>query len=350
MVWQPFSKPSSAENESHRANQSTQPKKLRRIKSVMTQSALFQLNQISVIDVTGQDANKIVHNLTTQAIQDLDDLESVESFITDVKGKMVGHVIVMKNGENLRLVGPSGQSSAIAAHIDRYIIREDADVSVVDDNFSALIAGKTLGARIDEQTRLPAAETTNESRMKPCSVSTTMAGQPVWITPIPWLGLGSKLILIKHSESSDITNELVGVHNCVLRSEEDFHRERTRIGFPWFGIDLNSSNLPQEADRDSETISFTKGCYLGQETIARLDAMGQVQKKLVRWKLEGDMPSIGSTVDFNDKVVGRLTSVAEFEDGIFAIGPARRSHFEPGSVGDVTDDADQSGKTTATVL
>ncbi len=114
---------------------------------------------------------------------------------------------------------------------------------------------------------------------------------------------------------------------------------------------MNDTNLPQEADRDEQSISFTKGCYLGQETVARLDALGQVQRKLVRWQLaiEGskddaagdfaiETPQVGLTLEVDGKPVARITSVstaAKDESGntvYQAIGFARRSHFASGSV------------------
>ena len=98
------------------------------------------------------------------------------------------------------------------------------------------------------------------------------------------------------------------------------------------GVDLDESNLPQEADRDALAISFTKGCYLGQETVARLDALGQVQKKLVGWSITGAVPAAGDTVQCDEKTVGRLTSVADHGDGTAsALGMARRSHFDVGA-------------------
>ncbi|MEK0425721.1 MAG: hypothetical protein RJB11_1812, partial [Planctomycetota bacterium] len=56
--------------------------------------------------------------------------------------------------------------------------------------------------------------------------------------------------------------------------------ERISNFWPWYGVDITEKNLPQEIGIDSRTISFKKGCYLGQETVARLDALGQVQKQM----------------------------------------------------------------------
>ena len=78
----------------------------------------------------------------------------------------------------------------------------------------------------------------------------------------------------------------------------------------WSGTEADDSNLPQELQRDEKAISFNKGCYLGQETVARLDALGRVNQLLVRVQLGADSASAGDELKAEEKVVGRVTSVA----------------------------------------
>ncbi len=74
--------------------------------------------------------------------------------------------------------------------------------------------------------------------------------------------------------------------------------------------------MPQELDRDTKAISFTKGCYLGQETVARLDALGEVQRKLCLVELDGWGVQAARKLVDQDKEVGSLTSIApELVDG-----------------------------------
>src|SRR5437764_9919773 len=69
---------------------------------------------------------------------------------------------------------------------------------------------------------------------------------------------------------------------------------RLEAGFPLFGLDITDDNLPQEVARDAKAISFTKGCYLGQETVARIDALGHVNRLLVRLRVDGErLPAKG---------------------------------------------------------
>ena len=92
-----------------------------------------------------------------------------------------------------------------------------------------------------------------------------------------------------------------------------FHTLRIETGFPWFGVDVTDENLPQEVGRTENAVSFTKGCYLGQEPIARLDAMGHVNRELCVLRFESDvLPESGAAIHAvdDDREVGKITSAA----------------------------------------
>ncbi len=301
----------------------------------MNNSLIYRLDHLSVVEVSGADASTILHNLTTNEVRALGDGEGRETFITNVRGKTLGHVCLFKHQDGLRLVGPAGQSEAICSHIDRYTIREDATAEIQDSEFVGFVITPELAVAcgLDGDAKIA---------LKSFACGTEING--VILHEVRWLGQNSVLFCVpvaKAEQALEILSSLVpsgsevqgvGLMKQQVGSEAAFHEARLVAGFPWYGIDLDESNLPQEADRDSETISFTKGCYLGQETVARLDAMGQVQKKLVRWKITGGVPLAGSSLSADDKKVARLTSVASTEQyGVLAIGFARRSHFEPGA-------------------
>jgi folate-binding protein YgfZ len=93
--------------------------------------------------------------------------------------------------------------------------------------------------------------------------------------------------------------------------EDPFHTARIEAGTPLFGIDFDDQNLPQEIGRDREAISFTKGCYLGQETVARIDALGHVNQQIVGIRFHGsDVPGVGTQLLRGGAVVGKVTSPA----------------------------------------
>jgi folate-binding protein YgfZ len=109
---------------------------------------------------------------------------------------------------------------------------------------------------------------------------------------------------------------------------------RLEASYPLFGLDITEENLPQEADRNKRAISFTKGCYLGQETVARIDALGHVNRLLVRLKLDSDrLPANGDSVLTGEQPVGHVTSAAwsPHFNAPLAFAYVRRNYAKPGT-------------------
>ncbi|MEM8669742.1 MAG: aminomethyltransferase [Planctomycetota bacterium] len=309
----------------------------------MTTQHFYRIDRLSVVDVGGQDADTILNNLTTNDMKSLEAGQGRETFVTEVRGRSLSHAFVYRQEGGLRLISPEGPSEAIAAHVDRYTIREDATPSILDNQWVGFVVPPgEIWEPIAEALGAPKSKDPSEPLV---SFEWEWNGHSGTAYENRWLGEGTLLLLLDRSKA-DIASEQEGAR---LGDEADFHSARTMAGFPWFGIDLNEKNLPQEADRDSLAISFTKGCYLGQETVARLDALGKVQKKLVQWKVVDTVPTAGTPLKMGEKVVGRLTSVAAEGDGCISIGMARRTHFDPGSTAEGSDETTET-TFTATVL
>jgi folate-binding protein YgfZ len=92
-------------------------------------------------------------------------------------------------------------------------------------------------------------------------------------------------------------------------SEEDVERDRIERGRPRYGIDLDDTVIPQEAGLNERAVSFTKGCYVGQETVARLFYRGKPNRSLRGLRLSAAVDA-GAMLRLGDKPVGQITSVA----------------------------------------
>ncbi|MFG0289984.1 MAG: YgfZ/GcvT domain-containing protein [Rhodopirellula sp. JB044] len=334
---------------------------------------ILRMPSLTVLDLLGKDATAILHNLTTNEIKTLEpDGPGVESFITNVKGKCVGHVLVYRTVNGFRLIGAGGQAEAIAMQMDKYTIREDAVPHIRDTETSGWLVVSDAIAGLFEKSDVDSASSLcrAELPMPPKSTEPDPAdASPPSLTAycVPWAGLadtGSSeistanpagrgaLILSESSASLSTTDVAHAVQDALQKprdvlevindaeAESRFHQLRIAAGYPWHGVDFGDTHLPQEVRPEEETISFTKGCYLGQETIARLDALGQVQKKLVKWSLEGldgRIPEVDTKLFAGgEKPVGRLTSISAASSNsgsrsLFALGFARRSHFDVGA-------------------
>jgi folate-binding protein YgfZ len=115
---------------------------------------------------------------------------------------------------------------------------------------------------------------------------------------------------------------------------------RVEHGRPRYGIDLDDSVIPQEADLNHRAVSFTKGCYVGQETVARLYYRGKPNRRLLGIRLSAPVET-GAEITLGDRVVGRLGSVADSPVlGSIALALVRRE-ASPGS--EVTVGPDETG-------
>jgi folate-binding protein YgfZ len=256
----------------------------------------------SSVSIRGKDRQAFLHNFCTNDVKRLVPGTSCEAFVTNVKGKIVGHGIIGCADDELKFVGAPGQAATIIGHLDRYIIREDVQLTDSTETRSyVLIVGS------------------DEAREGAFSSSalTDREGQIACV----------ESIILPESVHDLIERGFVSVQ------EPAFTAARIESAFPLFGVDFDENNLPQEVGRDQEAISFTKGCYLGQETVARIDAIGHVNQRLVnvRW-LGEEMPPAGSELSRVGAAVGRITSICFSPqlNGMLALAMVRR---EANSVG-----------------
>ncbi len=135
-----------------------------------------------------------------------------------------------------------------------------------------------------------------------------------------------------------------GVARC---SREAYEALRIEVGIPRQGFELDEKTIPQEAFLDGDAVSFTKGCFLGQELVARIDTRGHVNKYLRRLtNIEEGRPPRGAEIASGDKVVGTVTStVTDPEMPACALGYVRHEIDPPAEV----DLRWEGGATRATV-
>jgi folate-binding protein YgfZ len=112
-----------------------------------------------------------------------------------------------------------------------------------------------------------------------------------------------------------------------------FEAWRIEQAIPVQPADVDDATIPQEAFLERDAVSFTKGCFIGQELVCRIDSRGHVNRFLRRISsIEGDWPPVGAEVVVDGKVVGALTSVAPAELPTGALGYVRREVEPPTAV------------------
>ena len=263
-------------------------------------SSLIQLDEPLVVEVQGGDAAQVVHNLTTNDIRRLAVGQAVETFVTDVRGWVVAHGMVFRLAEDRWwLIGQHPDSARVCGHIERYIIREKAQVLDHSPHAWLAVADQPLAAPTDDvsmaaEIAMPALGASARWRIAvaaaPGAIPQALATSPVWET------------------------------------------QRITTFWPRMGRDIWDKCIPQELDRTAQAISFTKGCYLGQETIARLDALGQLQKKLCLLQVQtAEIAEQSPVMSPQQQVVGHVTSAVGRGDYGLALAVIRRGFFQIGA-------------------
>lgn len=250
---------------------------------------VVELRDWSSIVVAGADRQKFLNSFCTNDVSRLAVGNSCEAFFLNVKGKIVGHGIVSCRENEFVIVGVPGQAAKLIEHLDRYVIRED--VQLVDASSARryiLLAGGSAANSfsandegLSQAIRIPCRLVGSEFE---CLFEFTL-GEFVHILPY-LLARGG------------------------VEAGGAFYSARLEAGVPLFIVDFDESNLPQEVGRDREAISFTKGCYLGQETVARIDAIGHVNQRIAGVRFFGDNLDPGMELFLSGKDVGHITSFA----------------------------------------
>jgi folate-binding protein YgfZ len=286
------------------------------------------LSDRSQVEILGKDRAQLLHGLCTNDIKRLKPGEGCEAFLTSVQGKTIGYVYVFCGPDSLILDSVPGATASLIASLDRYVIRED--VRFLDralDRQEFLVSGPRAADTLQQVLAV-------EPPSRPLHhASWPWRGGTIAVRRVPFTGGNSFFVVVDRARGAELAAELSarGSVHCAANAVEI---ARIEAGSPLFGQDVSEDNLPQEVDRTPVAISFTKGCYLGQETVARLDALGHVNRTLCGVRFAGpDVPPVGAEIRIDDKVVARITSACWSPrlDAPLALAYVRRGHNQVGA-------------------
>ncbi|HEV2969791.1 MAG TPA: glycine cleavage T C-terminal barrel domain-containing protein [Pirellulales bacterium] len=271
--------------------------------SALTSGAgLVDVSGRTQIELTGDDLATFLHSFTTNDIRGLRPGKGCEAFALDARGHVLGHLLVFCTPHSLVVDTVPEQGEKLIRHLERYLIREQVEIHDRTDEWGELL----LAGSEAEQLLHDAAVTVPAGRLE--HEQAQLAWQTVWIRRVDMAGPRSFLIAGERGAIDALVIALAaeGATPCTLQT---FETVRIEASFPWYGRDITDKNLAQEVNRDRLAISLTKGCYLGQETVARIDALGHVNKTLQSVRFSGGtVPPAGSELRCGQSQSGEVTS------------------------------------------
>lgn len=288
---------------------------------------LFPLLDRTQLELAGADRARFLHGFCTNDVKGLVPGRGCEAFVCNIQGKVLAHIAVFCTETSLWIDAPPGLEDSLFAHLDRYLINEDVQIQRRTETHADLYLHGTDAERI-------AAEQLRDQPLL-SHVTVSVGEAPLHVRVVDWLGTRDCLISLPRTAMNDVVHRLVAA-GASMGDAETWNALRIEAGFPLYGVDITNDNLAQEVNRTDRCISFTKGCYLGQEPIARIDALGHVNRELHRMQFEGIEAPPGGTPLLDPEStaqVGVITSAARSihdPTKVVALGYVRAKFFAPG--------------------
>lgn len=269
-----------------------------------TEAGLVDLGCRTQIRLIGKDARKFLHNFCTNEIRQLPIGRGCEAFITSIQSKVIAYIHAYALAEEIWISGSANNRESMLNHLRRYVLMDDVQIEDQTELFrEILVIGPDAPARLEELGIILSGPPDSVRVLSPW-------GFEFHVRETTFSKFPGATLLIPIDRRVEVWEKLSGIEPI---GSSVFHALRIESCVPWGGLDIRDDLLAQEVARTERCISYTKGCYLGQEPIARIDSMGHVNREMRGIRLDQvPVPPPGSPVTLADpsQIVGEITSSA----------------------------------------
>ena len=280
------------------------------------------------IVLTGADRATFLHALLTNDIAGLTAGKGAYAAYLTPQGRMIADMQVIETGARMLMAVERGVAAPLAERLDRLIFSEDVQVKDVSAGVHAIgVHGPSAAATITRATGV---------RLDHLSADyDNVTSDSLTIVRDDKLGVPGFEIYVPAADAGGLRTRLHDA-GAVSAGSETYATLRIEAGRPEFGIDMGTDTIPLEAGIETRAISFTKGCYVGQEVIVRVlhRGHGRVARRLVSIVLPGGrVPARGDGIFAGDRRVGEITSAADSPKygAPLALGYVQRDQAAPGT-------------------
>jgi len=265
---------------------------------------------LELLEVGGPDRERLLHGLVTGEIRRLASGSVAQGFFTTGQGRILADYRLLAHDEKVWLLVPAGAAAALLLHLEKYRLASRVELRAA--------AGLPIFSG-------------GGSRPVAAGDELFTAADPVALTPRFLLLPRDPALAGDPARTMDgDALERLGLHRV---GAEVLELARIEDGELRFGVDFGAENFPQETGRAS-AVSYNKGCFLGQEVVARIHYRGGVQKKPCGLRFEGGkLAPAGAELTLEGRAVGRATSVADSPElGAIGLGILHQRGAEPGTM------------------
>jgi folate-binding protein YgfZ len=295
--------------------------------------AIVDMNWQAIITLTGRDRVKYLHNISSNDIKSLAEGRGTLALLLNPQGHILAELEVYALPEKLLVLSHVSHRERTVATLKKYVIGSQVQIEDLTEQLGSIGIEGPLAAEVLQRA---------------CGVEIDgLADFSIREAAID----GVACYVVRRSHFSETGAEIIAPRAHLLALWQRllaearvaggeafgmaaFHALRLEAGVPWFPADFNDAMIPHEAALETTHISFTKGCYTGQEIVERVRSRGHVNRKRVPLKFSGAVPPAPGTKLLAGGVeVGYVTSSALSPAvGAVGMGYVRREQFAPGSV------------------
>ncbi len=294
------------------------------------------------IVVSGADRASYLQGLLTNDIVALKTGQGCYTAYLTAQGRMIADLHAYELGDVLLLTLAGGVKDTVLARLDQFIFSEDVQLGDVSGSFAQIaVIGPDAAAVVAASLGGMPAETLR-ALAEHGNLRTAWAGGTAIVTRVADTGEAGYDVFVDRAQADALTSTLTA-EGAVAIDEATADAIRIEGGVPVFLRDMDEETIPLEAGIEARAISFTKGCYVGQEVVIRVlhRGHGRVARKLVGLLLDGVQPlPRGAVIRGGEKDIGEVTSstVSPALQRPIALGYVKREFIEAGTkvmVGDV---------------
>jgi len=276
---------------------------LKQYQAVREGAGLFDLCDWTRISITGPDRITFLHGLVSNEVKRLSSGKANYSLFLTPQGKIIADFHLLACDQELILFGKTTIRNPLFDGLNKYLIMEEVEIHDATDSHTLF---SVRGLRSVEKSALLLNHNSlpDEYNHIPASIATI----PCLILHVPHSGKASFDILAQCEHRDSLRKAFLDAGIIPIGADVE-EILRVEAGIPLLGQDIDQKTIPQEAHLD-HAISYTKGCYVGQEVMARLHFRGHVNRELTGFILETDeIPQTPLSIVSDAKDVGIITSV-----------------------------------------
>lgn len=291
---------------------------------------LLDLSFRGKLRLTGPDRATFLHNMVTNDVVSLRPGQGCNAAKLTVQGKMEGALRIRCTADALWVDVDPGAAGKILDGLRKHLIMEDARIEDVTETYALLALQGPLAAQALGRLGVEAASFTQHLQHADAAIGAV----PVTVARCDHAGSEGFDVWMPSAAAARVWQACLqaGIPPVGLAALDV---RRIEAGLPWYGAEITGEQFPQEAGLEAGWISYTKGCYLGQETISRLHHLGHVNRQLcgLYFAANAAPPAAGAVIQSGEKRIGAVTSATRSPrlGRAVALGYVLRDFAAPGT-------------------